>query len=160
MPSKNYASTRVSSLGEIMPKNVARLTPLLSFALGLNKGQEAAPIVADNTMYVVTAYPNYIYALDLTKPGAPLKWKVSPKPVRASQGVAADGWLGDPEGHSRASEEGWESRRRGGGDSGRGRDEYDDRYSSRGSGRGRGHGGWFGDPEGHSQASERGWRNR
>jgi PQQ-dependent dehydrogenase (methanol/ethanol family) len=37
---------------------------------------------------VVTAYPNIVYALDLTKPGAPLKWKFAPKPAPASQGVA------------------------------------------------------------------------
>ena len=77
------------------------------------------------------------------------------------RGRGRGGWFGDPEGHSRASEEGWEHRGRGGGGYGRSRDdEDDDRYSSRGSSRGRGHGGWFGDPEGHSQASERGWRNR
>jgi glucose dehydrogenase len=88
MPSKNYASTRFSSLKEITPQNVAQLTPLLSFSLAVNKGQEAAPIIADNTMFVVTAYPNYVYALDLTKPGAPLKWRFWPKPVPASQGIA------------------------------------------------------------------------
>ncbi len=88
MPSKNYASTRFSSLKEITPGNVKGLQPLLSFSLNVNKGQEAAPIVADNTMYVVTAYPNYVYALDLTKPGAPLKWRFNPNPLPASQGVA------------------------------------------------------------------------
>jgi len=78
----------------------------------------------------------------------------------SSRGRGHGGWFGDPEGHSRASEEGWESRRGSGGRS-RDYDDDDDRYSSRGgSSRGRGHGGWFGDPEGHSQASERGWRNR
>jgi lanthanide-dependent methanol dehydrogenase len=88
MPSKNYASTRFSSLTEITPANVKDLQPVFSFSLAVNKGQEAAPIVADNTMYVVTAYPNIVYALDLTKPGAPLKWKFAPKPAPASQGVA------------------------------------------------------------------------
>jgi PQQ-dependent dehydrogenase (methanol/ethanol family) len=88
MPSKNYASTRFSSLTEITVDNVKNLKPDFSFSLGVNKGQEAAPIVADNTMYIVTAYPNYVYALDLTKPGAPLKWKYSPQPAPASQGVA------------------------------------------------------------------------
>ena len=39
-------------------------------------------------MYVLTPYPNILYALDLTKPGAPLKWKYNPKPDAASQGVA------------------------------------------------------------------------
>jgi len=67
------------------------------------------------------------------------------------------GWHGDPEGHSRASEEGWEHRGggRGGYSSRSEREDYDDRGSS-----GRGHGGWFGDPEGHSRASEEGWEHR
>lgn len=88
MPSKNYASTRYSALTEISAQNVAHLTPQFSFSLGVNKGQEAAPIVADNVLYVVTAYPNLVYALDLTQPGAPMKWKFAPKPLPASQGVA------------------------------------------------------------------------
>src|SRR3954451_18670508 len=88
MPSKNYASTRYSAMGEINPANVRNLKVAFTFSLGVNKGQEAAPIVADNTMYVVTAFPNYVYALDLTKPGAPLKWKFAPQPLPASQGVA------------------------------------------------------------------------
>ncbi len=88
MPAKNFAATRFSGLTEITPDNVHGLQPLLSFSLAVNKGQEAAPIVAGNTMYVVTAYPNYVYALDLSKEGAPLKWKFAPKPVPASQGVA------------------------------------------------------------------------
>ena len=88
MPSKNYASTRYSSLDELTAANVKQLQSVFSFSLAVNKGQEAAPIVADNTMFVVTAYPNYVYALDLTRPGAPLKWKFEPRPLPASQGVA------------------------------------------------------------------------
>ncbi len=88
MPSKNYASTRFSSMNEITTANVKNLRPDFSFSLAVNKGQEAAPIVADNTMYIVTAYPNIVYALDLTKPGAPLKWSFAPKPAPASQGIA------------------------------------------------------------------------
>jgi PQQ-dependent dehydrogenase (methanol/ethanol family) len=88
MPSKNYASTRFSSLTEITPQNVVHLVPQFSFSLAVNKGQESAPIVADNVMYLVTAYPNLVYALDLTKPGAPMKWRFAPKPLPASQGVA------------------------------------------------------------------------
>jgi len=80
---------------------------------------------------------------------------------RGSQSRGHGGWFGDPEGHSRASEEGWENRgRSGGGYSSRSRDDDDDRYSSRGSSQGRGHGGWFGDSEGHSRAAEEGWENR
>jgi PQQ-dependent dehydrogenase (methanol/ethanol family) len=88
MPSKNYASTRFSSQAEITPQNAKDLKVDFTFSLAVNKGQEAAPIMADNTLFVVTAYPNYVYALDLTKPGAPLKWKFAPKPAPASQGLA------------------------------------------------------------------------
>lgn len=88
MPAKNYAATRFSAMSEIRPDNVARLREIFSFSLGVNKGQEAAPLVVGSTMYVVSAYPNYVYALDLTKPGAPLKWKFAPKQLPAAQGVA------------------------------------------------------------------------
>lgn len=88
MPAKNYAATRFSSLDEINDKTVANLRVDFTFSLGTKSGAEAAPIVADNTMYVIAPYPNYVYALDLTKPGAPLRWEFIPKPARASQGVA------------------------------------------------------------------------
>lgn len=71
-----------------------------------------------------------------------------------SRGRGQGGWFGDPEGHSRASREGWDDR---GPSRSRG---YDDdqpgRYSRSG---GRGQGGWFGDSEGHSEASREGWRH-
>jgi len=39
-------------------------------------------------MYIVTPFPNIVYALDLSKPGLPIKWRYEPTPERASQGVA------------------------------------------------------------------------
>jgi len=51
MPSKNYAGTRYSAMNEITPANVRNLKPVVTFSLGVNKGQEAAPIVADGTIY-------------------------------------------------------------------------------------------------------------
>ncbi len=88
MPGKNPASTRFSGLNEIHAQNVAQLKVEFTFSTGVLRGHEAAPIVKDGTMYVVTPYPNNVYALDLTKPGAPQKWKFSPKPSPAAQGVA------------------------------------------------------------------------
>src|ERR1700760_4751179 len=88
MPAKNYAATRYSALDEINGANVGRLQVAFAFSTGVDKGQEAAPIVANNTMYIVTPYPNIVFALDLTKPGAPLKWSYRPYPAAASQGVA------------------------------------------------------------------------
>ncbi|MFC7400578.1 methanol/ethanol family PQQ-dependent dehydrogenase [Chelatococcus sp. GCM10030263] len=88
MPAKNYASTRYSELAEINAENVKNLQVAFTFSTGVNRGQEAAPLVVGGTMYIVTPYPNILYALDLTKPGAPLKWKYEPKPEAAAQGVA------------------------------------------------------------------------
>lgn len=88
MPAKNYASTRFSELSEINEGNVKNLQVAFTFSTGVNKGQEAAPLVVGNNMYVVTPFPNIVYALDLSKPGAPMKWKYEPNPEPAAQGVA------------------------------------------------------------------------
>jgi alcohol dehydrogenase (cytochrome c) len=88
MPTKNFANTRYSELSEINAGNVGQLKVDFTFSLGVNRGAEAPPIVAGDTMYIVTPYPNILYALDLTKPGAPPKWAYHPKPEAAAQGVA------------------------------------------------------------------------
>jgi len=87
MPAKNYASTRYSELDEINAGNVATLQVAFTFSLGVDRGQEAAPLVVGDTLYVVSPYPNILYALDLTQGGA-LKWQYNPKPASAAQGVA------------------------------------------------------------------------
>src|SRR5687767_6386605 len=74
MPAKNYASTRYSELDQINTGTVAGLRVEFTFSTGFVRGHEAAPVVADGTMYIVTPFPNHVYALDLTKPGAPVKW--------------------------------------------------------------------------------------
>jgi PQQ-dependent dehydrogenase (methanol/ethanol family) len=88
MPAKNYASTRYSSLAQITPANVGSLRIVSTFSTGVVRGHEAAPLVVNNTMYIVTPFPNYVYALDLTQPGAPMKWKYTPAVEQAAQGVA------------------------------------------------------------------------
>ncbi|MDB5396885.1 MAG: PQQ-dependent dehydrogenase, methanol/ethanol family, partial [Rhodospirillales bacterium] len=88
MAQKNYAATRFSELDQINGGNVKNLQVQFTFSTGTTHGEEAAPLVVDNTMYIVTPYPNNLFALDLNKPGAPLKWEYQPKPAQASQGVA------------------------------------------------------------------------
>ncbi|HEX4440599.1 MAG TPA: methanol/ethanol family PQQ-dependent dehydrogenase [Thermoanaerobaculia bacterium] len=88
MPAKDYASSRYSTLTEITPANAKELKPAFTFSTGVLKGHEAAPLIVGSTMYVVTPYPDYLYALDLTKPGAPPKWTYKPPIAPASQGVA------------------------------------------------------------------------
>src|SRR4051812_27835094 len=79
MPGKDYAGTRFSEPGQITSANVANLKLAFTFSTGMVRGHEAAPIVVGDTMYIVTPYPNVLYALDLAKPGAPAKWKFEPK---------------------------------------------------------------------------------
>jgi PQQ-dependent dehydrogenase (methanol/ethanol family) len=84
---KDLAGTRFTSLADITTGNVSRLTVAWTFSTGLVRGHEAAPLVVGDTMYVVTPFPNRLYALDLTRSGA-TKWMYDPKPDASSQGVA------------------------------------------------------------------------
>ncbi len=86
MPAKNYANTRFSGLGQITPANAGGLHVAWSFSVGSNHGQEAAPIVIGDTLYVAGAYPNEIFALDATT--GDMKWKYSPRVDPSSQGEA------------------------------------------------------------------------
>jgi lanthanide-dependent methanol dehydrogenase len=86
MPAKNYASWRYSGLSEINSGNVGNLRQAWSFSTGLTAGHEAAPLVVGDTMYVVTPFPNILFALDPVV--GTMKWKYEPKPSRAAQGVA------------------------------------------------------------------------
>ncbi len=92
-PAKDYASTRYSSLDQINTSTVKNLQVAWTFNTGTDRGQEAAPLVVNNTMYVVTPWPNLLYALDLTKPGGQLKWKYDPRPASAAKGVACCDWV-------------------------------------------------------------------
>lgn len=88
MPGKDYAGTRYSGLAQITPLNVGHLKPVWSFSTGVLGGHEGQPLVVNRTMYVVTPYPNVLYAFDLTREGYPLKWKYRPDPNPSSIGIA------------------------------------------------------------------------
>src|ERR1700704_2229934 len=65
MAARDHASTRFSPLDQISPANVATLKLAFTFSTGVLRGHEAAPIVVGSTMFIVTPYPNVVYALDL-----------------------------------------------------------------------------------------------
>ncbi len=88
MPARDYASTRYSGLDSIDAGNVASLKLAWTFSTGVLHGHEAAPLVVGDTMVIVTPYPNVLYALDLGKPGAPVRWSYTPTLEASSQGVA------------------------------------------------------------------------
>jgi lanthanide-dependent methanol dehydrogenase len=79
MPNKNASATRYSDLGQITADNVKNLKVAWTFSTGVLRGHEGEPLVVGNTMYLATPFPNIVYALDLTKEGAPIKWKYAPR---------------------------------------------------------------------------------
>src|SRR5207247_9451393 len=88
MPAKDYAATRYSGLSQITTANAPRLPAVWSFSTGVLGGHEGQPLVVDHTMYVVTPYPNVLYAFDLTREGYPLKWKYRPAVDPNALGIA------------------------------------------------------------------------
>jgi lanthanide-dependent methanol dehydrogenase len=88
MAAKDYANTRYSGLNQVTTANAKGLKLAWKFDTGIHRGQEAAPIVARTTVFVVTPWPNVLYAFDLTKPGPAVRWKYEPKPAALAKGVA------------------------------------------------------------------------
>ena len=88
MPGGDYANTRFSPLEQITPANVKGLRVAWALSTGTLRGHEGQPLVVDNTMYVVTPYPNVAYAIDLAQEGQPLKWKFRPENAQAAVGQA------------------------------------------------------------------------
>ncbi len=88
LPARDYASSRYSPLAQITPGNAKNLHVSWTFSTGVLRGHEGQPLVVDNTMYLVTPYPNVAYAIDLTSPRYALKWKYRPANSQAAIGVA------------------------------------------------------------------------
>ena len=76
MPARDYASTRFSPLDQINASNVGKLQAAWMFSVGTQHGQEAAPLIIGDTLYVVSSYPNKVFALDSTT--GDLKWTYIP----------------------------------------------------------------------------------
>ena len=88
MPAGDYANSRYSELSQITAANAKDLRVAWAFSTGTLRGHEGQPLVIDNTMYVVTPFPNVAYAFDLTQAGQPLKWKFRPRNSQAAIGQA------------------------------------------------------------------------
>ncbi len=80
IPRKDYGSTGYSSLSQINATNVKTLKAAWTFSTGVLRGHEGGPLVVNNTMYVHSAFPNIVYAIDLSaKDPGTMKWKYVPK---------------------------------------------------------------------------------
>src|SRR5437773_3445114 len=87
-PGKDFAATRYSGLAAITSANATRLHPVWSFSTGVLGGHEGQPLVVNGTMYVVTPFPNVLYAFDLSREGYPLKFKYRPDVNPSAVGIA------------------------------------------------------------------------
>ncbi len=78
MPAKNFSGTRYSSLDQINVENVKNLDTAWTFSTGVLRGHEGQPLVVGETMYLVTPFPNIVYAIDLNT--SAMRWKFEPEP--------------------------------------------------------------------------------
>jgi lanthanide-dependent methanol dehydrogenase len=88
MPAGDYGNLRYSPLSQINTSNVHSLHVVANMSDGIPHGHEGGPLVVGSTMYMVTPYPNNLYAFDLSKPDFPMKWEYQPHPDIESVGVA------------------------------------------------------------------------
>jgi PQQ-dependent dehydrogenase (methanol/ethanol family) len=85
-PRGDYTNQAHSKLTQINQGNVKNLKAAWSFATGVNRGHEGSPVVVGNMMYVHTAFPNNIYALDLND-NQKIVWSYFPKQDPSVQAV-------------------------------------------------------------------------
>ena len=88
MAGRTYDLQRYSPLKQITTSNVKNLTAAWTFSTGVLTGHEGSPLVINNVMYVHTPFPDIVYALDLTKPGAPMIWKHVPNQPADAKPIA------------------------------------------------------------------------
>ena len=77
MQAGNFANHRYSPLQQINAGNVNKLQVAWMFSTGVLRGHEGSPLVVGDTMYLVTPFPNNVFALDLGT--QKIKWKYAPK---------------------------------------------------------------------------------
>ena len=68
-PSGDDAGSRYSPLDQIRSSNVSALHVVTTFSTGIPNGHEGQPLIVNNTMYVVTPFPNNLIAVDLDQAG-------------------------------------------------------------------------------------------
>ena len=79
MTGRTYDLQRHSPLNQINTGNIKNLRVAWTMSTGTLRGHEGNPLVIGNVMYVHTSFPNKVYALDLSKEGAPQIWAFTPE---------------------------------------------------------------------------------
>ena len=78
MTGRTFDLQRYSPLNQITTTNVSQLGVAWTMSTGTLRGHEGNPLVVGNVMYFHTSFPNKVYALDLSKEGAPQIWSFTP----------------------------------------------------------------------------------
>ena len=76
--SGDYAGHRYSNLDQITTDNVGQLKVAWTFSTGVLRGHEGGPLVIGDTMYLHSAFPNIVFALNLADEQK-IIWKYTPK---------------------------------------------------------------------------------
>ncbi|WP_072392454.1 methanol/ethanol family PQQ-dependent dehydrogenase [Hyphomicrobium sp. CS1GBMeth3] len=80
MQQGQYSGWRYSELDQVNTSNVKDLKVAWQFSTGVLRGHEGSPIVVGDRMYLNSAFPNNVFALDISDPSGPkILWKYSPK---------------------------------------------------------------------------------
>ncbi len=87
-PLGDLAATRFSPLNQVNTSNISNLRLVATLSTGIPQGHEGAPLVVNNTMYVITPFPNKLLAIDLKNAQGPLKWTYDPQADPRAVGVA------------------------------------------------------------------------
>src|SRR5207237_677581 len=88
MAGRTYDIQGYSPLTQISRANVKNLKAAWTFSTGVLSGHEGNPLVIGTVMYVHSAFPNVVFALDLTKPGAPMIWRHQPAQPPEAKAIA------------------------------------------------------------------------
>jgi lanthanide-dependent methanol dehydrogenase len=85
-PRGQYNGQGYSTLNQINKSNIKSLKSAWTFSTGVNRGHEGSPLVINGVMYVHTAFPNNVYALDLND-NQKIIWTYFPKQDPSVQAV-------------------------------------------------------------------------
>ena len=77
MQAGNFANHRYSELSQINKGNVKKLKVAWMMSTGVLRGHEGSPLVIGDTMYLHTAFPNKVFAVDVAT--QKIKWKFEPR---------------------------------------------------------------------------------
>src|SRR3954464_3472120 len=77
MQAGDMYNQRYSKLNQINTGNVGKLQVAWTFSTGVLRGHEGSPLVIGDMMYIHSAFPNKVFAMDLNT--QTIKWKYEPK---------------------------------------------------------------------------------